>query len=69
MEHALAQIAIIAGGIAAGHGLIRLGSSASHKVRSAFHRSDKSDNYNPQSYYQQTPSYSYYQPSGYHYRQ
>ena len=61
MENALAQIGILAAGIAAGHVLIKGGSSAARRLKSAVHRPVAPDNYNSQTYYQPTE-----RPSGYH---
>jgi hypothetical protein len=70
MDHILVQIGVLAAGIAGGNALIRLGSAGAHKMRSAYHQTSASDNYNQQAYYQPMngPSYPYYQPSGYYQR-
>jgi len=49
MGNALAQIGILAAGIAAGHALIMVGSSAARKMKSSIHRhrSPPSDHYQP----------------------
>ena len=69
MEGALVQIGILAAGIIAASVILRMGSSAARRMRSSFQRSAVSDKYYPQTYYQtmETPSYPYYQSSGYHY--
>jgi hypothetical protein len=70
MEGALAQIGILAAGIVAANVILRVGSSAARRMRSALHRPAVSEKYYPQIYYQtmETPSYPYYQSSGYYYR-
>ncbi len=62
-DHVLVQIGVLAAGIAGGTALIRFGSAGVHKMRSAYHQTSASDNYNQQAYYQPMN-----RPSGYYQR-
>jgi hypothetical protein len=66
MESVLAQIGIIAAGVAAGSAIVMVGSAG--RMRSALHRPRPPENYHPQTYYHtmERPSYPNYQPSGHH---